>query len=584
MKKFTGIAASPGIALGKALRYLEEDLPEIPRYGIQKNQIETEWNRLLAARASAAAAVRDLHERAQQKLGRNQADIFAAHLLMLQDPDFFDQMRDRLETTLKNSEWIVWELSQEFIQKMGRSPDPYLRERAADITDISRRLLGALQNRRPFSPAELPENGILVVHDLLPSALLNMDKERVKGLVMDLGSRTSHIAILARTFTIPLVLGLSTASLEIETGDTLALDGASGLVVVNPDAAEIKRIKADIGRRRRTAEQLRVIRRLPAQTQDGRTVAIRANISIPEEAEQALQNGAEGIGLYRSEFLFLSPGPSMDEDAQCRAYQQVLRLMGTLPVTIRTMDVGGDKLVPELEGTYEKNPLLGWRAVRFSLSRPDLFKTQLRAILRASASGAEPARVRLLFPLITGIEELEQALAFFAEAKAECQSRNQPFGERIEAGPMIEAPSAAMTADILAKKSDFFSIGTNDLVQYTLAVDRGNERVSYLAQPFHPAVLRLIKRTIDAAHAQGIPAAMCGELAGEPWAAPLLLGLGLDEFSMAPSSIPAVKRIIRALSLESCRVLAEKALDCGSHTEVRSLVDAWIAGRLPEEV
>jgi phosphotransferase system enzyme I (PtsI) len=303
------------------------------------------------------------------------------------------------------------------------------------------------------------------------------------------------------------------------------------------------------------------------------------NIEIPDEVEQAIRYGADGIGLYRSEFLFLTPGDGAEEEKQFLAYSRVLKTMGDKPVTIRTIDLGGDKFIPELQGINEKNPLLGWRAIRLCLALPELFKTQLRAILRSSVNGS----VRIMFPMISGIEELEQSLAIWEEAKAECRRRKQPYAEDIETGCMIEIPSAAMTADILAGKSDFFSIGTNDLIQYTLAVDRGNEKVNYLAQPFHPALLRFLKNIIDSAHAGGIKAAMCGELAGDPSAAALLLGLGLDEFSMTASSIPLIKRIIRGSTLDSCRKLAGEALGCASYQEVKDMVRAWMSERFPEE-
>jgi phosphotransferase system enzyme I (PtsI) len=319
------------------------------------------------------------------------------------------------------------------------------------------------------------------------------------------------------------------------------------------------------------------MRELPAETLDGHKVCIKANIEVPEEAEQIDRYGAEGIGLYRSEFLFLTPGMGAEEEEQYIRYNQVLSAVGDLPVTIRTVDVGGDKILPGFQLPNEKNPLLGWRAIRFSLARPELFKAQLRAILRASANG----NVRIMFPMVSGIEELEQALALLEEAKAECRKRKQLYQDNLETGTMIEVPAAAMTADILAERSDFFSIGTNDLIQYSLAVDRGNEQVNYLAKPTHPAVLRFIKGTIDAAHERGIKAAMCGELAGDPAATALLLGLGLDEFSMTASAIPQVKGIIRGVTLEGCRLLAEEALKCISHQHISHLVETWMAENLP---
>jgi phosphotransferase system enzyme I (PtsI) len=388
-----------------------------------------------------------------------------------------------------------------------------------------------------------------------------------------MGGYTSHTAILARAFEIPAVLGLSSITREVNAGDILVVDGEAGEVLINPNRAALVKYRDAIKQHERERGKIRSLADVPAETTDGHRVSLKANIEIPEEVEHLLRYGAEGVGLYRSEFLFLTPGQAAEEEVQYRAYSKVLEAMGDLPVTIRTLDVGGDKVSPNAQPSDEKNPLLGWRAIRMCLALPDLFKTQLRAILRSSVHG----NVKIMFPMISGIEELEQALALLEEAKAECRQKKQRFASDIEVGTMIEIPSAALTAGILAQKSDFFSIGTNDLLQYALAVDRGNEKVSYLTQPFHPAVLKLLKMTIDAAHAGGIKAAMCGELAGTVLATPVLLGLGLDEFSMAASSIPLVKRIIRGTSLEECRSLAEKAMAGVSYQETYAMVNAWLA-------
>jgi phosphotransferase system enzyme I (PtsI) len=576
MKIFTGIPASSGIVIGKAFLYLEEDYPEIPRYGIRKNQVDSEWTRLSRAVGEAKEEVQALRSRAVREMSREQADIFAAHLLMLEDVDFQDQVKARLKANLQNIEWIVWDISHELALKLMASPEPLFRERAVDIADVSRRIIDKLLSINRFSLADLDKDVILVVHDLLPSNVLNMNKDRVKALVMDMGSRTSHTAILARAFNIPAVLGLSDITKEIKDGDKLVVNGGTGEVIVNPDRPALVRNENAISAFRKMNDDLLALRDLPAETLDGRRVILKANIEFPEEAEQAARYGAEGIGLYRSEFLFLTPGKTSEEEEQYQAYRYVLKTLGSLPVTIRTVDVGGDKLLPDLQAD-EKNPLLGWRAIRFCLAHPEMFKTQLRAILRASTDG----NARIMFPMISGIEELGQALILLEEAKAECRKRGQAFADHIDVGAMIEVPAAAMTADILAKRSGFFSIGTNDLIQYTLAADRGNERVNYLGQAKHPAVLRLIKMTIDAAHEGGIRAAMCGEMAGDPAVTPLLLGLGLDEFSMTASSIPQVKRIIRGVSLEQCRALAAEALAAASYVQVDTLLEDWMKANFP---
>jgi phosphotransferase system enzyme I (PtsI) len=418
----------------------------------------------------------------------------------------------------------------------------------------------------------LDRDVILVARDLLPSEVLTMNKNRVKGIVIETGGSTSHTAILARAFKIPAVMGLAVSVREIRNNDVLVVDGAQGEVLVNPGKENLDKYKTARTKLRKKESEFLKLKDLPAETLDGCRVSLKANIEVPEEAETALHYGAEGIGLYRSEFLFLSSAKALDEDYQTEAYRKVLEAMGDNPVTIRTIDVGGDKILPNYEAGDEMNPLLGWRAIRFSLAQPELFKTQLRAILRSSVHG----KARIMFPLVSGLEELEQALGFLKKAKAECDKKGQAYNTNIETGTMIEVPAAAMIADILAEKSAFLSIGTNDLVQYSLAVDRGNERVNYLAQPSHPAVIRFIKMTIDAAHTRGIKAAMCGEMAGDPTYTALLLGLGLDEFSMTASSIPQVKKIIRELTMKDCRALAEEILRGNSSAKNTKLLKTWM--------
>jgi phosphotransferase system enzyme I (PtsI) len=396
---------------------------------------------------------------------------------------------------------------------------------------------------------------------------------------MDMGGETSHTAILARAFNIPAVLGLSSATKEINNGDTLILNAVSGEVFINPEQKELEKWERLRTRQSKKLNESLKTSELAAETKDGLRVSLKANIEIPEEAETLHRFGAEGIGLYRSEFLFLHPGQAAGEEMQLEAYNRVLLAMGELPVTIRTVDIGGDKILPGFSDVSEKNPLLGWRAIRFSLSMPEFFKTQLRAILRSSVTG----NVKIMFPLISGLEELDAALALLEEAKSECRKRGHAFADNIEVGTMIEVPSAAMIADILARRSDFFSIGTNDLVQYSIAVDRGNEKVSYLAQSAHPAILRLIKTTIDAAHKRGIKAAMCGEMAGNSAVTVLLLGLGLDEFSMAASSIPLVKRIIREVTAAECKELAEELLKGVSFMANNALLKGWMAEKFHKD-
>ena len=578
MKKLVGISGSSGVVMGKAFLYLEKTLPEILRYGIRETQIKKELKRFKTACEEAAADVRALHKRAAAEMGKDQADIFAAHLMMIEDVDFQDQISTKLRETRENIEWVVYDTARQMADKMLLSPDSAFRERAIDINDVSNRILGRLLSINKASLAELDSDVILVAHDLLPSQVLTMDREHVKGIILEMGGLTSHTAILARAFNIPAMLGLSAATSEISGGDTLILNATAGEVIINPNKKELDKLERAEAKYNKTLKENLRTRNLPAETKDGFRVSLKANIEIPEEAETVLRFGAEGIGLYRSEFLFLNPGETAGEEQQLRSYSQVLKAMNNLPVTIRTVDIGGDKILPDFQAASETNPLLGWRAIRFSLSMPDFFKTQLRAILRSSVNG----NARIMFPLVSGIEELDAALELLEEAKAECREKKQPFADNIETGVMIEVPSAAMTADILARKAGFFSIGTNDLIQYSLAVDRGNAKVGYLAHPAHPAILRFIKTTIDAAHSRGIKAAMCGEMAGDPRMTALLLGLGLDEFSMAASSIPLVKRIIRSVNINTCRELAEELLKGVSFMANNALLKAWMAEMFPD--
>ena len=578
MKKFSGISASSGIAIGMAVLHLEMDIPEIYRGKIRKTEIEGELERFKTAVEEAIGETKALYERASRELGKENADIFAAHLMMLEDEDFQEQITGRLKDTQENIEWVVYDTAQVLIQTIQSSPDPSFRERATDIRDVSRRVLSRLLSIERIALSELDYDAIVVAHDLLPSETLTMNRKHVKGIVMDLGGPTSHVAILARSFNIPTVLGLSSATTEIKSGQTLIINAEAGEVYVNPDEKDLAKWRQAEANYSKLLDGFLRDSDLPAETKDGYRVLLKANIGIPEEAETLARFGAEGIGLFRSEFLFLNPGEVASEEFQFNAYSRVLKAMGKLPVTIRTVDIGGDKILPDFHQAAEKNPLLGWRAIRFALSMPEFFKAQLRAILRASVDG----NVKIMFPLVSGIEELDEALGLLEEAKSECKKKKQPFADDIEVGIMIEVPSAAMTADILAKRSDFFSIGTNDLVQYTLAVDRGNEKVSYLAQTLHPAVLRFIKTTIDAAHERGIKAAMCGEMAGNPGVAALLLGLGLDEFSMAASSIPQVKRVIREVNISTCREFSAEMLKGVSFVANDAIMKAWMAEVFPK--
>lgn len=576
MKTLQGIPASPGIAIGQAFVFLDEEEPVIPRYPVTERELDGEWDRFIVAVGKAKDDVTVLRDRASHEMGAEHGAIFDAHLMMLDDPEVHDAIELSLRESLLNIEWIVHLYEQSVVNQLESLDNPTMQERTADVLDITRRILNHLMFRERMSLADLSTDVVLVAHNLLPSDMIAMRREHILAIAMDAGGKTSHTAILARAFEIPAVVGLGSAARSIKAGTTVIVDGNSGDIKVDPDAATLERyerVRAKIAER---DMDLASIMTLSATTTDGTEVLIKANIEVPEETDSVLRHGASGIGLFRSEFLFLQPGRAPSEEAQYTAYRKVLEAMGNRPVTIRTLDVGGDKIVPDLALAAEKNPLLGWRAIRYCLSDTELFQNQLRAILRASAFGD----ARIMFPMISGPAELQQALRALEEAKAECRKRGQPFRQDIPVGIMIEVPSAAMIPDILAKSVDFFSIGTNDLIQYTIAVDRGNEKVAYLHEPFHPAVVRLVKNVIDAGHAAGIPVSMCGEMASDPFAAVVLLGLGLDEFSMSAVSVPDVKRTIRSVSFSDAQSVAAEVLKLSSHQEIETRLAELLAGKV----
>jgi phosphotransferase system enzyme I (PtsI) len=567
MIEIRGISASPGITWGKAFVYIEEAL-QIPKYDIGPAWVVNEFKRFLDAITKAAAEVNSLLEESRAKGFAQSSEILDSHLMMLKDPEFIAGIKTDLEKELKNVDWIAYQAFRAYADKLAAMNDQIFRERATDIRDIGHRVLGHLVHRRKVSLTEIKDEVILVGHDLMPSEAIAMNPSIIRGLAMEEGGRTSHMAILARSFEIPAGLGLEALTKRIQTGDEILIDGNQGVVIINPDAATRQSYVKSRQRWVRREEELYQFAALPAETRDGKIVSILGNIEVPEEVGALKLYGAEGIGLYRSEFLFIQPGRLPSEELQVNAYAQVLDAMKGREVTIRTLDLGGDKMIPNLSDTSEKNPLLGWRAIRFCLSERQIFRTQLRALYRSSVYG----KLKIMFPLITTIEEFFAALEVCEEAKEELRKACIPFDEDVSVGCMIEIPAAAAAADILAKEADFFSIGTNDLIQYTLGVDRGNQRVAYLYNSFHPAVLRFIKTTIVNAHAEGIQVCMCGEMAGDPLATLFLLGLGLDEFSMNGSSIPEVKKIIRSVSFAEAADFADEVMRMRSGREIFDFV------------
>ncbi len=567
--QFQGAGVSPGTAHGK-IHVVRDDLDDVPRYRISPSQIADEIGRFEAALIQTRMQILEMQQRIAESIGAKDAAIFDAHLLVVEDRTLIDEVLHKLETDLCNVEWVFQEVATRYAETLSKIDDPYLRERAVDIQDVTKRVIRNLQGKAPKKFLDLTEPHILIAHNLTPSDTASMNREHVLGIATDLGSRTSHTAIMARSLNIPAIVGLHDITAKLETGQEVLLDGTDGVLIVDPAPESLAHYAQIESRRARVVAQLKELRETSSTTRDGRHIVLSANIELPEDVNAVIANGAEGIGLYRTEFLYLNRSTLPTEEEQYEIYRKVAERVRPDPLIIRTFDLGGDKLAPgTVDITDELNPFLGWRAIRFCLENVDIFKTQLRAILRASAVG----NVKIMFPMISGLDELRGAIAVLAECKKELSSSKIEIGKEIEVGAMIEIPSAAISADVLAREADFFSIGTNDLIQYALAVDRVNEKIAHLYEPTHPAVLRLLKMIADAAHANNIWVGVCGEMAGDVALIPLLLGLGMDELSAGPSLVPRVKRAVQSLAIPECRELVEVALtlDTGSEILARCL-------------
>ncbi len=572
MRILKGIPASSGIAAGKVFLYEHETL-EVPH---EQYTDDERAAKEIARFSDAMTTVRDDLKRLDQTtLDGEQNDILQTHLMMLEDPEFDSGVRSYITSSKVNAEWAVEVIAGQFVKALESTTDPMLRERSVDLKDVSLRIMSMLMSINRVSLSSLTEDVVLVSDGLLPTEVLSMDRSHILGIALNGSGRTSHVAILARSFNIPTVVGLGAVTKKVRTGDEIIVDGNHGEVVVRPEWSTAQSLRDRYDKWIAHEEELRDVAALPSETTDGHTVILKANVEMLDELDAVLHNGGEGIGLYRSEFLFMRPGGLASEEEQFNAYRKVIEgMQGKGPVTIRTIDVGGDKVIPGI-GIDEENPILGWRAVRFCLSRKDIFRVQLRALLRASSYG----ELRIMFPMISGIEELEGVLLILEQVKDECRKAHIPFDENLKVGTMIEVPSAALCADILAKRVDFFSIGTNDLIQYTIAVDRGNEKIAYLYQPFHPGVLRFIQMIIDKGHEAGIPVGMCGEMAGDAMSAVLLTGLGLDEFSMSPQSLLEVRKIIRGVSFPEAQALAKRVMRMDSYLKINSYIREWMHER-----
>jgi phosphotransferase system enzyme I (PtsI) len=563
-KIYHGIAVSGGVCRGKVI-VLHRSRRAIVKRELAPEFVEPEIKRFEHALVRTRQQITEVQRRVADTMSSSEADIFDAHLLMLEDRVLIEEVIKIIREQQTNADFAFHTASERYISVLEAVQDEYLRERAADLRDLTGRVLdNLLEVKDQFNLRHLTEPCIVVAHDLSPSVTAQFDKKFVLGFATDIGSKTSHTAILAQSLDIPAVVGAQSISEELETGDYALLDGYNGSIIVNPtdqtffEYGQLAKLKASLG------EKLREVQRQPAVTLDGKIIHLSANIEEAGDVEAVITHGAEGVGLFRTEYLYLNHEQPPSEQEQFQVYQSVAAALKPHSVIIRTLDLGGDKFASNLQLSQELNPYLGWRAIRFCLAQPELFRAQLRAILRASAEG----NVKMMYPMISGLDELNQANALVEKCKAELRAEKIPFDEKIEIGAMIEIPSAVLIADSLASRVKFFSIGSNDLIQYTLAIDRGNEKVTHLYQPTHPAVLRLIKLTVEAAHARGIWAGVCGQIAGDPVLAPLLIGLGVDELSAAPAVLDEVKYIIRRLKMDEARKLADFALASESPTAI----------------
>jgi len=566
-KKITGIAASNGIAIAKAFRL------ENPELIVEKtiiNDCDAELSRFQLALDHSKSELEAIQEKTTQEISKDEAAIFNAHLLVLSDPELLGPITERIKTENVNAEFALQETSTMFIHLFESMDNEYMKERAADIRDVTKRLLSHLLGVSIQSPSMISEEVIIIAEDLTPSDTVQLNPKFVKGFVTDIGGRTSHSAILARTLEIPAVVGAKTVMSIINNHTIVIVDGIDGEIIVNPDHDTITYYEQKQAAFERQKSEWASLVNEPSITLDGHQVELGANIGTPNDVSGVLQNGGEAIGLYRTEFLYMGRNQFPTEEEQVEAYASVLKQMNGKPTVVRTLDIGGDKELPYLQLPNEMNPFLGLRAIRLCLEMEDMFRTQLRALLRASVHG----NLKIMFPMIATIEEFRQAKSLFIEEKSKLKNEGIPVNESIEVGIMVEIPSTAVMADIFAKEVDFFSIGTNDLIQYTMAADRMNERISYLYQPYNPAILRLVKNVIDAAHKEGKWTGMCGEMAGDEIAIPILLGLGLDEFSMSASTILKARSQIKKLSKVEMESHIETILSLSTSDDVESYVNS----------
>lgn len=568
----SGIPASPGIVFGKAL-VLKEEKIVLDTEKIKDDQIDAEVARFYAGREAAVEQLTAIKDRAFQSLGEEKAAIFEGHLMILEDEELEEEIIEYLRSHKVNAGVAASRIIDQQVEMLSEIDDEYLKERAGDIRDIGNRLIKNILGMKVVDLGEIDEEAILVAYDLTPSETAQLNLDKVLGFITDIGGRTSHTSIMARSLELPAIVGTNDVTEKVKTGDYLILDAINNAVYVNPSREDIERLKKLEAQLAEEKAELAKLKDLPALTLDGHRVDVVANIGTIRDCEGADRNGTEGVGLYRTEFLFMDRDQLPSEEEQFIAYKEVVEAMNGRIVILRTMDIGGDKELPYLDLPKEMNPFLGWRAIRIAFDRRQILHDQLRAVLRASAFG----KLAVMFPMIISVEEIRELKSVIEVLKQELRNEGKAFDENIQIGVMVETPAAAVNARFLAKEVDFFSIGTNDLTQYTLAVDRGNEMISHLYNPLSPAVLNLIKQVIDASHAEGKWTGMCGELAGDEKATLLLLGMGLDEFSMSAISIPRIKKLIRNVNFHDAKELADSALQKPTAVEIEQLVADFLA-------
>lgn len=567
----SGILASPGIAFGKALLLKEEEIV-INKKNISSEQIEQEITRFLNGRAQASAQLTIIKQKAKEVFGEEKEAIFEGHIMLLEDEELEQEIIALITEDKISADAAVYQVIESQAQALEQLDDEYLKERAVDVRDIGKRLLRNILGLAIVDLSAITDEVILVAHDLTPSETAQLNLQKVLGFITDLGGSTSHTSIMARSLELPAIVGTGTITSQVKTGDYLILDALENCIHINPNSEKIDELHHAQAQAVQEKNELAKLKDLPAITLDGHQVEVCANIGTVRDVEGAERNGAEGVGLYRTEFLFMDRESLPGEEEQFAAYKAVAEACGDQAVIIRTMDIGGDKELPYMNFPKEDNPFLGWRAIRIALDRKEILRDQLRAILRASAFG----KLRIMFPMIISVEEVRALKTALNGFKQELRNTGIAFDEKIEVGVMVETPAAAVMAPHLAKEVDFFSIGTNDLTQYTLAVDRGNDMIAHLYQPLSPSVLNLIKQVIDASHNYGKWTGMCGELAGDERATLLLLGMGLDEFSMSAISIPRIKKIIRNTNFKDAKMLAEQALAQPTTDELIKLVNRFV--------